>query len=163
MSFTSRGLLLTLALGSLSLGIADSALAATEQGHDHGHAQHELQLNAGQKWATDAPLRKAMGELSDTLRDALPAIHENTLADAGYVKLSEQVNAQVAYMVKNCALPSEADAQLHVIIAAMLDGAESMTGKAPSETRRAGAVKLLGALDGYATYFADPGFKPIKH
>ena len=163
MSLDTRALFLPLILGAVSLGFAGSGLAATEASHDHGEAQHELQLNAGQKWATDAPLRKAMGELSETLRQSLPAIHKNTFADAGYSKLSEQVNASVAYMVENCALPPEADAQLHVIIASMLAGAESMAGKTPAESRRAGAVKLIGALDNYGAYFADPGFKPINH
>lgn len=161
MSINARTLFLPVLFGALSLGFAGSGLAATGADHDHGEAHHQLQLNAGQKWATDAPLRKAMGKMNEALRRSLPAIHKNTLDDAGYSKLSEQVNANVAYMVENCSLPPAADAQLHVIIASMLTSAESMAGN--SETRRAGAVKLLDALDNYGTYFADPGFKPIKH
>lgn len=163
MSINARILFFPVLFGTLSLGFAGSGLAATGADHDHGEAHHELQFNAGQKWATDAPLRKAMSEMNETLRRFLPAVHQNTLDHASYGKLSEQVNANVAYIVENCSLPPDADAQLHVIIATMLTSAESMTGKATSETRRAGAVKLLGALDDYATYFADPGFKPIKH
>lgn len=162
MFLDSRALVLPLML-SMSLGFAGGALATTASTHDHGESHHELQLNAGEKWATDAPLRQAMGKVNTTLHDALPAIHENTLADSGYAKLSEQVNAQVAYMVENCALPPAADAQLHVIIASMLAGAEVMASDTATDNRRNGAIKVLGALNDYAQYFDDPGFEPISH
>lgn len=156
-----EALVLALILGSGTLGYAGASLAAS--GHDHGHAEseQELQLDEGKRWATDAPLRKAMGTINESMRQALPAIHENRLDDAQYVQLAEGIRAQVAYMVENCKLSAEADAQLHLIIARLLAGADSMAG-APAE-RRNGAVSVLGALEDYASYFADDDFTPIAH
>ncbi|MNT72496.1 hypothetical protein D3C72_2111030 [compost metagenome] len=66
-------------------------------------------------------------------------------------------------MVKHCKLEPQADAQLHLIIAELLAGADSMAGKTPDQARRNGAVKVLGALQSYAEYFADSSFKTIQH
>lgn len=161
MSINSKALLLSFILGSASLSLAGISLAATTHDHAQAEGTHALQLNAGERWASDAPLRKAMGTLNESMRQALPAIHENTLADAQYVHLTEQVREEVAYMIENCKLAAEADAQLHLIIGKLLAGADSMAGQ-PS-VRRDGAVTMLGALHDYASYFADPGFTPIEH
>lgn len=157
----SKCILLSLILGSMSLGIAGASLAATTHDHSQAEAMHALQLNAGERWATDAPLRKAMGALNESMRQSVAAIHENRLAEAQYVQLAEQVRRDVAYMVEHCKLPAEADAQLHLIIAKMLAGADSMAGE--TSTQRDGAIMLMGALSDYASYFADPGFTPIEH
>ncbi len=71
------------------------------------------------------------------------------------------MRGQVAYMVENCKLSAEADAQLHLIIAQLLAGADAMSG-APAG-QRDGAVTVVGALGDYATYFADDSFKPLEH
>lgn len=156
-----QALLLALILGSGTLSYAGASFAAT--GHDHGHGEgtQTLQLDEGTRWATDAPLRKAMGAINDHMRQSLPAIHQNRLAEAQYVQLAQEVDAQVAYMVENCKLSAEADAQLHLILAQLLAGAENMAG-APA-ARRDGAISVLGALGDYAEYFADEDFVPIKH
>ena len=59
----SKFFLLSLILGSTSLGIAGASLAATTHDHSQAEGVHALQLKAGERWATDAPLRKAMGAL----------------------------------------------------------------------------------------------------
>jgi hypothetical protein len=73
------------------------------------------------------------------------------------------VNGEVGYMVSNCKLEPKADAQLHLVIAGIVEGVEAMEGKARKVKRQDGAVKVLGALEKYAAYFDDPGFKPIGH
>lgn len=150
-------------LGTSTLGYAGASLAAASHDHgDHdGHGAQALQLDEGKRWATDAPLRQAMGTVNESMRQALPAIHEDRLPAAEYAQLTEQVRTQVAYMVENCNLPADADAQLHLIIARMLNGADAMSGAA--DTRRDGAINVLGALGDYAHYFADDSFKPIEH
>lgn len=157
-----RAVILALILGATSLSFAGPSLAA-KTAHQHGAAEHELQLNAGEKWATDAPLRKAMGALNGAMQTSLPTIHDNQLGDAQYDQLAVRVNAEVAYMVKHCKLEPQADAQLHLIIAELLAGADSMAGKTPDQARRNGAVKVLGALQSYAEYFADSAFETIQH
>ena len=66
-------------------------------------------------------------------------------------------------MVANCKLGTQADEQLHIIIADLLAGAEQMAGKVKQAKRMDGAVKVIGALDNYSKYFDDPGFQPIAH
>ena len=133
--------------------------------HDsHGSAEtHQLQLNAGKKWETDAPLRKSMGEIRQSMASSLHAIHENKLSSKGYGALAKKVEDAVGNMVANCKLGTQADEQLHLIIADLLAGAEQMAGKVKQAKRMDGAVKVIGALDNYGKYFDDPGFQPIAH
>ena len=155
-------LLATLAL-TLSTG-----LHATGDEHHHHHAHShgeaaptQLQLNAGKRWATDAALRQAMGTINDGMHEALPAIHENRLPTERYSELAELVRHQVAYMVENCQLSAAADAQLHLIIAQLLAGADAMSDTASGQ--RDGAVRVVGALGNYASHFADDNLKPLQH
>lgn len=149
-----------LMLGGSALSHAGASVAAT---HAHGHAEgaQALQLDNGKRWATDAPLRQAMGILNDSMRQSLPGIHAGTLSPAQYLQLAEQVRAQAAYMVEHCTLSPAADAQLHLIIGRLLAGADSMA--ADPSVQREGALSVLGALGDYASHFSDAGFSPIVH
>ncbi len=144
---------------------ATSPSFAANEGHDHGHgtASATLQLNAGKKWETDAPLRKAMGEIRQSMASSLHAIHENKLSANAYGQLAKKVEGAVGDMVANCKLGTQADEQLHIIIADLLAGAELMSGKVKQAKRMGGAVKVIGALDNYGKYFDDAGFQPIEH
>jgi hypothetical protein len=144
------------------LVLAAAPAFAAGNTHDHGHAAHgaTLQLNAGKKWETDAALRKAMGEIRQSMAASLHAIHENKLSPKAYGSLAKKVEGAVGEIVANCKLPPAADAQLHIVVAELLAGAEQMAGKTK---RMDGAVKVIGALDNYGKYFDDPGFQPIAH
>ena len=78
-----------------TLGHAGTSLAATSHDHGHGEGAPALQLDAGKRWATDAPLRQAMGTINNDMRQALPAIHEDRLPAARYGELAETVRGQV--------------------------------------------------------------------
>jgi hypothetical protein len=160
----SPGALRALLLAAM-LGLSGMSQAATS--HDdhaaHGQGAATLQLNAGKKWETDAPLRQSMANIRQTMAAALHDIHENRLPATGYGKLAQQVESEVGAIVSNCKLEPKADAQLHLIVADLLAGAEQMSGKAKKIKRQNGAVKVIGALDNYAKYFDDASFKPIKH
>lgn len=155
------------ALIVLSLGVGGAALAANNAAHDHSHDHGgkpaTLKLNAGKKWETDAPLRKAIGEIRQSMATSLDAIHNNRLPAKHYGALAHKVESAVGDIVANCKLGTQADEQLHIIIADMLAGAEQMTGKAKQAKPRGGAVKVIVALDKYGKYFDDPGFQPIAH
>lgn len=56
--------------------------------------------------ASDCKIRNAVDKEYD-------AIHSNQLADEKYAALATKVTNEVAYMVENCNLEPEADAQLH--------------------------------------------------
>lgn len=155
------------ALTLISLGAATPALAANnaaqDHSHDHGGAPATLQLNAGKKWETDAPLRKAMGDIRQTIAASLDAIHNNKLPAKDYTAIAHKVETAVGDIVANCKLDKQADDQLHIIVADLLAGAEQMAGKAKQAKPRDGAVKVIVALDNYGKYFDDAGYRPIKH
>jgi len=149
-----------------AVSFAGASFAADK--HDaHAAHQHDgaatLQLNDGKKWETDAPLRKSMAQIRQTVIASLHKIHENKLPASGYATLAHKVESEVGTIVSNCKLEPKADAQLHLIVADLLAGAEQMAGKSKDAKRQDGAVKVIVALDNYAKYFADPQFKPIKH
>ena len=150
-------LVAALLVSSISLA-ADTA----EHDHDHGDAPFALQLNNGEKWAIDAPLGEAMGDISATMRASLDTIHNDQLSAEGYLPLAAKVNDSVAHMINNCDLPEDADAQLHMIIAQLMAGSEKMAGNA-NDAPRAGAVQVVQAQDAYHRYFDDPGLVPVAH
>lgn len=150
---------------SLSFAAAGHAAPATHKhdAHaDHG-AQASLQLNAGKKWGTDEALRKSMGSIRQAIEASLHEIHGNRLPAEGYGALASKVEGEVANIVANCKLEPQADAQLHLVVADLLSGSEQMAGKIKKARRQDGAVKVIVALERYATYFDDPQFKPIAH
>lgn len=153
------------ALTTFALSLAATNLATAEiSAHQHEPgASPTTKLNDGKKWATDAPLRKGMENIRAAMTTALPAIHINKLSSAKYNALAQKTSNEVAYIVANCKLDPQADAQLHLIIADILSGVEAMQGKTNGTKRQAGAVRLLGALEKYDTYFDHPGWKPITH
>lgn len=154
----------SIALALAALLFSATSLAADDavtDDHNHGDAPFELQLDNGDKWAIDPPLRKAMGEISNAMRTSLEAIHQDRLPAKEYAALASQVNEGVAYMVANCELPPDADAQLHMVIAQLMAGSKKMA--SGSDVRRDGAVQVLGALDAYAHYFDDAEFVPVTH
>lgn len=152
-----------LGTAALSLAFVSAPLSAAEHRHDHGAAPAKLELNNGKKWATDAPLRKGMEGIRGSMDAALHDIHENKLSAAKYGELAKKVNGEVNGIVANCKLDPKADAQLHLVIADILEGAEAMEGKAKKVKRQAGAVKVIGALEKYGAYFDHPGWQPLKH
>ena len=148
----------------VALGLTAAAVAATEKPvHEHGAQPVKLTLDNGKKWATDEPLRKGMAGIRAAMEASLPTIHDGKLPVAGYNQLAEKVGAQVGGIVAECKLEPTADAQLHLVVAQMLEGVDVMQGKQRQVKRQAGAVKVLTALEQYGKYFDDANAQPIKH
>lgn len=140
-------------------------LAATAAGaHDHhGSAEaHQLQLNAGKKWDTDAPLRKAMTSIRGSVTQILPSAHAGRATPTDYDAFGNAINQQISYMVENCKLPAAADEQLHIIVADLAAGAEAAQGQHGEDQRAAGVVQVTRAANAYGTYFNHGGWKSIK-
>lgn len=154
--FTKISIITAMLFGMLTI----PALAVAEDDHDHGHEVTELSLNNGEKWQIDAPLSLAMNKIRNAMNEQLDGIHANNLPQKKYNALANEVNTQVAYMVENCELEPAADAQLHIIIHDLMEGAEAMQSEANPQT---GAVKVVGAIKNYSTYFNDPKLQPLKH
>src|SRR5690554_7495930 len=154
--FTKLSVIAAMLLGMLTM----PAMATAAEDHDHGHEVTELTLNNGEKWEIDAPLSLAMNKIRDAMNKDLDGIHANNLPQEKYNALAKEINNQIAYMIENCELEPAADAQLHIIIHDLMNGAETMQSEASAQ---AGAVKVVGAIENYTRYFNDPKLKPLKH
>ena len=154
-----RTLLATALAATFALGVGAPAYAADVHQHAAGDAP-KLSLDHGKKWATDAPLRKYMGEIRTALAAKAPGIHKGTMTADDYKALGSLVEARVAAIVAECKLPPAADANLHLIVADLLAGADAMQGKGGTPPA-AGAHQAVRAVNQYGQHFSDPGWKPI--
>lgn len=148
-------------IAALALGLALSgpALAATEHAHGgHGGAALELTLNNGQKWPTDEPLRRGMGEMRAAMETSLGRIHAGQFTSADYVALADRLQQQVDYITANCKLPEEADAQLHLVLAELLEGMDAMR---DGTDRLNGALRAVVALEAYGRHFEHPDWGSV--
>jgi hypothetical protein len=148
-----------LTAGLLCLASILPAAAQTAHEHEHaGAAVDNLQLDAGHPWATDASLRSGMASIRTAFDADHPAIHDGKQTNAQYDALATVVESQVNDIVRNCKLPPAADANLHYLIADLLQGVSLMRGKDPARTRHEGAALVHGALLAYGKYFDDPSW-----
>jgi hypothetical protein len=166
MNTAARPRFLVVTLAAAALALATTGVHAQHE-HEHG-PDHDtataaivnLKLDGGEKWPTDAPLRKGMAEILAAFEADHPAIHAGKEADAQYDALAGRIEAQVNTIVANCKLPPAADANLHFVIADLLQGAGLMRGADPQRTRHDGAALVHGALRAYGQYFDDPHWNP---
>ena len=147
---------------AVALAFAGPAFAANDA-HEHGHQAGEtkLELNHGKKWQIDAPLRQGMSNIRGAVAKDVKAIHANKATPKQYEALAAKVTGEVAGIVQNCKLEPEADAQLHLVVAELLAGAEAMEGKEKGVTRRAGAERVAKALNAYGEHFDHAGWKRL--
>ena len=155
---------LVITLATTALALASSGVRAQhEHGHDHDTATAaiaNLQLDGSKKWPTDASLRKGMAGIHAAFEADHPAIHAGTETEAQYEALAGRIETQVNMIVADCKLPPAADANLHYIVADLLQGVGLMRGQDPQRTRHDGAAMVHGALRAYGQYFDDPDWKP---
>jgi len=153
--------IITALLLSTALAAPLAGLAATA--HDHGSAApQQLQLNAGKKWDTDAPLRQAMSAVRQSVAQTLPAAHAGKATPADYDAFGQAIHQQVAYMVENCKLPAAADEQLHIVVAELMAGAEAAQGQHGEGQRAAGVVRVAKAANAYGKHFSHQGWKALE-
>jgi len=151
-----------LAAGAFALSAAvlsPAALAADPHAHGHDAAPAKLQLNQGKKWATDEPLRKGMSSIYEAVHGAPAALHKATAKPEAYAEVGNRIEADVGRIVKDCKLTPAADAQLHLVIADVIAGADAMKGAKTAKAGQAGLIKVNGALKNYGKYFDHPGWK----
>lgn len=138
---------------------AGGAFAAGDT-HSHGAGHEEPTLDHGRKWPTDGAVRHGMSEIRSVIAEALPQAHSGRLDAAGFARAADRVSAEIEAITTNCKLPAEIDAQLHLVLADIIDGADLMK-KASKPVD--GVVKILGGLDAYEKHFDHPGWKPFEH
>jgi hypothetical protein len=157
----ARILMAGLVVVAVSAGVT-WAQAPHAHGEHEGHAPGAAKpvLDHGKKWKTDAPLRQGMEAIRAEVVAALPAIHEKRYTPPEYAALAGKIGAQLSSIVANCKLPKDADAQLHLVLAELVAGTQAMQAQSG---QREGAIRVLGALGTYGSYFEHAGWKPIRH
>ena len=132
----------------------DTASAApvahdAQDAHD-AHDAHDSQDVAvarpeGGLWPTDEALRAGMSRIEGAVEQAsVPLSGEH----AG--ELARTVEENVTFIVKNCKLPPEPDAALHVLIGRMMTAASQLKDET---TSGAGVAQLVRALHDYRATF----------
>ena len=144
---------------ALGLALSGAAFAATEHAQGSpGVAALELTLNNGQKWPTDEALRRGLGEMRSLLATSIGRIHAGQFTSAEYIALADRLHEQVDYVTANCKLPEEADAQLHIVLAEVLEGMDTMKTGADQVQ---GALRAVVALEAYGRHFEHPNWASI--
>jgi hypothetical protein len=146
-----------------TIAFAGGALAQT---HDHHHGNHgaggaKPGLNQGKKWETDAPLRKGMESIRDTLQSNMHKVHEGKVSAADYAAMGTKIDAEIQGIFANCKLSPEADQVLHGVLEPMMSGTKMLQGKEGKPS--AGYMKLMKAVNEYGTLFNHPGWKNVSH
>lgn len=158
MSRVRKFFVLTIGAGLLC-GMPVASFAAEPHAHA-GAATVQLKLDNGKKWQTDDALRRGMSEIRTAMAGSLAPIHKKTFTPKQYEALADRVQTQIDYVVGNCKLTEDADAQLHVVLEQIIDGVAEMKA---ATGRDQGAVKIVRALDLYGKYFNHTGWKPLTH
>ena len=103
-----------------------------------------------------------MSGIQTSVAQTLPAAHAGKASAADYDAFGKDVTAQVTYMVENCKLDPQADAQLHIIVADLMAGVEAAQGKHGEKKRASGVVKVAQAANAYGKHFDHAGWKAIQ-
>jgi hypothetical protein len=125
----------------------------------HQHADHltlELEMNNGQRWETDGPLREGMERIRDAFNetDHHLKIHDG-LDNERRETLATTINNGIAYMVTHCSLESRADANLHILLGRLAEAAVMMK---EEHTARQGLTQIQEILERYTQFFEHPGW-----
>ncbi len=135
--------------------------AAHHDDHHHHHAEGvdllDLQRSDSESglWATDEPLREGMDGLKAAFEPMHSAFRNDEFDAEQASELADQINAQVNFMIVNCSLPPEPDAELHKLLAASLGAARSLR---ESDDLHDGLHQLHQVLQVYPEYFDHPGW-----
>ena len=113
------------------------------------------------RFARGRTLRQAMAAVHQSVTQILPAAHEGKATAANYDAFGQAIDQQIAYMVENCKLPADADAQLHIVVAELMAGAEAAQGKHGDNQRAAGVVRVAKAANAYGQHFSHTGWKAV--
>lgn len=154
----------TLFIAAVIAGLMLIAGAPMVAANSHEHAAAEpptLALNHGSKWATDAPLQKYMAEIRAAIAAQQVGIKKGTLLPDDYAALGSLIEKRVVSIVSECKLDPAADANFHLIVAELLDGAATMQGKSKSAPS-SGAAVAINAMNEYGQFFDHPGWEPLR-
>ena len=145
----------------LSTLVSMTSWAQEHDAHHHHEAQpSELKLNQGKKWAIDDSLHTGMTGIKKLIAADVDAIHVNNYSPVQYKQLAEKLDLQLNYLFKNCKLPADADAQLHVLLAKVMQASHQMK---QDTKQKSGVISVIKAMKEYEKYFDDPNWQPLIH
>ena len=137
----------------VALPLLLAAVSAPAIAQDHHHpATTATQAVSAQRWDTDAPLRAGMAQIREAV-DALGHYELGHMGQESAVALATRIQQQIAYVVANCKLEPQADADLHVIIAELAASAQALKAN-PAGT--SAIPPMRHALQRYSVQFNDP-------
>ena len=113
--------------------------------HQHGSEAAKLELNQGERWATDDALRQGM----ERIRTAVAGAPDPLTVDAANA-LASEIDASVVYLIQNCELEPAADANLHVLLLEISTAAAALKEAAGDSEALA---QIHHALDRYPQFF----------
>lgn len=119
-----------------------------------GHAQAAAPASAdraGERWATDPPLREGMRRVRQAVQ-ALEHYQHGHLDAAQTANAASLIDAAVNDMIANCKLNPDADAALHGLLAKFLVGANAARS---GQNVSAALADMQGALKQYPLLFDD--------
>lgn len=141
--------------------ITTQQVTASEHKHDNHHSQQVMmQLNNGAKWPIDDSLHKGMNSIKSSMEANISAIHYKNFKSKQYQTLANEIKVHLVYLFENCKLPTDADAQLHILLFKIMQGSEQMQ---ELGDQRGGAIEIIKALQQYPQYFADSNWQALKH
>lgn len=146
----------------LMLAVCLISFGSLQAQSSHDHAEHEttqLELDHGQLWPTDAPLREGMERVRDAVVVAQQADAQDRLDATQAQILVSAIEDSTAFMVQNCRLEPKADANLHILLG-RLSVATTAVKANPKATN--GLPKMLGVLDIYPHYFTHPDWQSVN-
>lgn len=155
-----KNIIPALLLSSLLASIYSISVTATEQHHHHEQSSDQLSLNQGEKWSIDDSLHTGMNNIKQAMNTNLDDIHYNRFSKQQYVDLAKTLEQQLSYLFENCKLAPEADAQLHILLAKIMQGVDKMKNSAKPKQ---GAILIIQSLNNYPVYFNDPNWQNINH
>lgn len=133
---------------------------ATEHEHHHEENDAKLSLNDGNKWPIDKSLHIGMSNIKNEIANNLQDIHHERFTDEQYTILAGTLDQQLSFLFKNCKLPPLADAQLHTLLAEIINGVDKIK---HANNKKQGAVLIIQALNDYPVYFFDPNWQSLIH
>lgn len=139
------------------LAIAYS-FSVTASEHHHEQNNSQLVLNQGEKWEIDDSLHVGMSGIKQEIIKNLDEIHHERFTKQQYADLVVTLDKLLAFLFENCKLPPLADAQLHILLANVMQGVDKMKN---SENKKQGAILIIQSLKTYPVYFNDPNWQGL--
>lgn len=152
--------LLIFTLSFILSALTHHKVIALEHAHHASASEKELSLNKGDKWAIDKSLHIGMTNIKNEIAENLTSIHYNKFTNEQYATLAITLDKHLSFLFANCQLPPLADAQLHTLLAKIIQGVDKIK---HSNSKKQGAVLIIQVLQEYPHYFADPNWQSLKH